>query len=574
MTGKRTRDDTESEDGSGSSPGHGHSDQLSQGGQEENIEQGTAPTTTTSSQTTTANIPSLTAPLTAPGQTLAAPPAFPTSASSAAVTEGSGGGEPARKKQKKPRRPKDAPSPDWSARVRERLTDAERCPQACDRCTEKKMRCDDEPGDCKNCQGRGVPCWLTDKNSKRTYRRGITPLLVEENSRLWRLVGSMDAEVNRLRAVANSQYGSFGNTYAAPHAPIAPEQYQRQYSRVPFPATPGDFALPPPSATQTAHNSSFQQQSVSGMDRSIENTGQMRLPPPSTNSMQMPALYGLNPTLTGTGERQTDQQQYIYQYAPTPQSLQQYNNTAQDPSSSSYRDLPAPTASSSNPQPPSTTQPRPRNPFPWFRHIPHIVQGQTASRTGSTNTNIPPQAGPWHPENATDAIFNPQRINSMDPSPFVQHGSTQQPSGVMNSSPDAIFTTQRITSMDPSPFIHHGRSSTSSSSQQASGGTNQPQPQPQQHSNHSSWQTGSANLSDTLYNSQRMSIMEPSAFMQHETMPRQSQWGGGMNLDLPPPPPLQMSQQDHATAGNEEQEQQRSYDPSSSGSYGQQHYQP
>ncbi|KAJ9410481.1 hypothetical protein DTO045G8_1944 [Paecilomyces variotii] len=521
MTGKRTRDDTESEDGSGSSPGHVQSDQLSQGGQEENIEQGTAPTTTTSSQTTTANIASLTAPLTAPGQPLAAPPAFPTSASSAAVTEGSGGGEPARKKQKKPRRPKDAPSPDWSAR-------------------EKKMRCDDEPGDCKNCQGRGVPCWLTDKNSKRTYRRGITPLLVEENSRLWRLVGSMDAEVNRLRAMANSQYGSFGNTYAPPHAPIPPEQYQRQYSRVPFPATPGDLALPPPSATQTAHNSSFQQQSVFGMDRSIENTGQMmRLPPPSTNSMQMPSSYGLNPTMTGTGERQ-NQQQYIYQYAPTPQSLQQYNNTAQDPSSSSYRDLPAPTASSSNPQPSTTTQSRPRNPFPWFRHIPHIVQGQTASRTGSTNTNVPPQAGPWHPENQTDAIFNPQRISSMD----------------------------------PSPFIHHGRSSTSSSSQQPSGGTNQPQPQPQQHSNNSSWQTGSANLSDTLYNSQRMSIMEPSAFMQHESMPRQSQWGGGMNLDLPPPPPLQMSQQDHATAGNEEQEQQRSYDPSSSGSYGQQHYQP
>lgn len=40
MTGKRTRDDTESEDGSGSSPGHVQSDQLSQGGQEENIEQG------------------------------------------------------------------------------------------------------------------------------------------------------------------------------------------------------------------------------------------------------------------------------------------------------------------------------------------------------------------------------------------------------------------------------------------------------------------------------------------------------------------------------------------------------
>lgn len=124
------------------------------------------------------------------------------------------------------------------------------------------MRCDDEAGDCKNCQGRGVPCWLTDKNSKRTYRRGITPLLVEENARLWRLVGSMDAELNRLRALANaqrqerptleslqdpnySQYGTLGNTYASPHAPIPPEQYQRQYSRVPFPATPGDMAPPP-----------------------------------------------------------------------------------------------------------------------------------------------------------------------------------------------------------------------------------------------------------------------------------------------------------------------------------------
>lgn len=134
------------------------------------------------------------------------------------------------------------------------------------------MRCDDEPGDCKNCQGRGVPCWLTDKNSKRTYRRGITPLLVEENNRLWRMVSAMDAELNQLRSMANAQrheypvleslqnphhgqqqYGGYGNTYAHPRTPMPPEQYQRMYSRVPFPATLDDLMPPPLPPAQTVN---------------------------------------------------------------------------------------------------------------------------------------------------------------------------------------------------------------------------------------------------------------------------------------------------------------------------------
>lgn len=197
----------------------------------------------------------------------------------------------------------------------------------------------------------------------------------------------------------------------------------------------------------------------------------------------------------------------------------------------------------------------------------------------TTDPNHPTPSGSWDPENPPDAIFNPQRFTSMDPSPFIQQGasgtSSQHRPGTMNQQ-DAIFNPQRIRSMDPSPFVQHGSSGTSS--QQPFGAMNQPQTQQHGTGSGSDWQAGSGNLSDTLYNPQRMSVMEPSTFTQHDSLlPTQSQWRGVTNLDMPPP--LQMPQQGSSNAGNEEQQQQQQqqqgqYDPSSSGSYGQQQYQP
>lgn len=307
---------------------------------------------------------------------------------------------------------------------------------------------------------------------------------------------------------------------------------------------------------------SFQQQSIYATDTSVDNTSRLHPPVPSMvsssrqrsyivqglhvtdimttqTSSQMPSLYSIDPSITGERRGKCiakpevlldltvriTGQSHIYQYNPDPQSLQAYN-TIPDPMSS-YRELPLP-----HPPVPSAsgdiatpTQSQTRNPFPTY--LPHLNYPsrarQTTPRAGTSN--LPPPPGIWQPEDPPDAIFNPQRVNAMDPSPFAQQGSTPTgpPSRMMN---------------------------------------------PAQVQQGSSWQVG--NPTDTPFNPQRTSAIEQLGFMHQRRTSTHAQ-SRGVNLNL-----QQRQQTPQPRTPPTESEEQRGYvpDPASGGSYGQQKQQP
>ncbi|KAH6887735.1 hypothetical protein B0T10DRAFT_490254 [Thelonectria olida] len=61
---------------------------------------------------------------------------------------------------------------DFSALVKHRLASYTRTGQACDRCKIRKIRCDAGPDGCHHCKGGGLGCFVTDRVTGRTERRG------------------------------------------------------------------------------------------------------------------------------------------------------------------------------------------------------------------------------------------------------------------------------------------------------------------------------------------------------------------------------------------------------------------
>ncbi|KAL2218957.1 hypothetical protein M432DRAFT_656445 [Thermoascus aurantiacus ATCC 26904] len=88
------------------------------------------------------------------------------------------------KRPRKSRRRKDEEEPDYSAQVRERLRNNTRTGQACDRCKERKMKCDPGQNSCANCLARKLQCYVTDRITGETYARGYMNKLREENAML------------------------------------------------------------------------------------------------------------------------------------------------------------------------------------------------------------------------------------------------------------------------------------------------------------------------------------------------------------------------------------------------------
>ncbi|KAL1998317.1 hypothetical protein VTN02DRAFT_6422 [Thermoascus thermophilus] len=86
-------------------------------------------------------------------------------------------GEGQARPPKRPRRRRDEPEPDYSQLVRERLRrdrqrENARTGQACDRCKERKMKCDTRPEGCSMCATRRLDCKVTDPITGETYIRG------------------------------------------------------------------------------------------------------------------------------------------------------------------------------------------------------------------------------------------------------------------------------------------------------------------------------------------------------------------------------------------------------------------
>ncbi|KAI7771808.1 hypothetical protein LZL87_006084 [Fusarium oxysporum] len=71
---------------------------------------------------------------------------------------------------------------DFSSVVKNRLQSYTRTGQACDRCKVRKIRCDALPEGCSHCTNQSLECYVTDRVTGRTERRGYMQELEREKS--------------------------------------------------------------------------------------------------------------------------------------------------------------------------------------------------------------------------------------------------------------------------------------------------------------------------------------------------------------------------------------------------------
>ncbi|WXC64977.1 hypothetical protein SNK03_010786 [Fusarium graminearum] len=71
---------------------------------------------------------------------------------------------------------------DFSSVVKNRLQSYTRTGQACDRCKVRKIRCDALPEGCSHCTNQNLECYVTDRVTGRTERRGYMQELEREKS--------------------------------------------------------------------------------------------------------------------------------------------------------------------------------------------------------------------------------------------------------------------------------------------------------------------------------------------------------------------------------------------------------
>ncbi|KAH8743945.1 hypothetical protein F5883DRAFT_591251 [Diaporthe sp. PMI_573] len=69
---------------------------------------------------------------------------------------------------------------DFSVRVKDKLQSNTRTGQACDRCKVRKLRCDQFPDGCSPCAQQNLECYVTDRVTGRTERRGYVQQLERE----------------------------------------------------------------------------------------------------------------------------------------------------------------------------------------------------------------------------------------------------------------------------------------------------------------------------------------------------------------------------------------------------------
>ncbi|KAH6884290.1 hypothetical protein B0T10DRAFT_136224 [Thelonectria olida] len=85
---------------------------------------------------------------------------------------------------KLPRIERNTSNTDFSAPVKRRLSAYTRTGQACDRCKVRKIRCDAAPEGCTHCLSQGLECFVTDRVTGRTERRGYIQELEQEKGDL------------------------------------------------------------------------------------------------------------------------------------------------------------------------------------------------------------------------------------------------------------------------------------------------------------------------------------------------------------------------------------------------------
>ncbi|WQF84199.1 hypothetical protein CDEST_09213 [Colletotrichum destructivum] len=108
------------------------------------------------------------------------PPKRPAEGGDPAATSSDGDAAPtAAAKVKLPRLEKGGQE-DFSSVVKNRLSSYTRTGQACDRCKVRKIRCDALPEGCSHCINQNLDCYVTDRVTGRTERRGYLQELERE----------------------------------------------------------------------------------------------------------------------------------------------------------------------------------------------------------------------------------------------------------------------------------------------------------------------------------------------------------------------------------------------------------
>ncbi|KAK3985082.1 hypothetical protein QBC44DRAFT_251303 [Cladorrhinum sp. PSN332] len=103
---------------------------------------------------------------------------------------------------------------DFSTVVKHKLQTYTRTGQACDRCKVRKIRCDALPEGCSHCANGNLDCYVTDRVTGRTERRGYLQQLEREK-------GAMLAHIRSLEKLLESngvevrpwQFPGYNNTY-------------------------------------------------------------------------------------------------------------------------------------------------------------------------------------------------------------------------------------------------------------------------------------------------------------------------------------------------------------------------
>ncbi|EFY87359.1 putative transcription factor [Metarhizium acridum CQMa 102] len=109
---------------------------------------------------------------------------------------------------------------DFSSVVKNRLQSYTRTGQACDRCKVRKIRCDALPEGCSHCINLNLDCYVTDRVTGRTERRGYMQQLEREKSRMM----SHIRDLERLCAEKNVEVKPFQGRVRAQSPPEAADE--------------------------------------------------------------------------------------------------------------------------------------------------------------------------------------------------------------------------------------------------------------------------------------------------------------------------------------------------------------
>ncbi|OOQ90928.1 hypothetical protein PEBR_01892 [Penicillium brasilianum] len=107
------------------------------------------------------------------------------------------GKEPPR--EKKQRRSRNSPEPDYSQIILELNKKRKRTGQACDRCRVRRYKCDPGRNGCLNCRAGGLMCKVTDCVTGETYVRGAAGRMAAEVDRLKARIADLERENDELQ---------------------------------------------------------------------------------------------------------------------------------------------------------------------------------------------------------------------------------------------------------------------------------------------------------------------------------------------------------------------------------------